>query len=152
MTLPGKELKPYLNKKTGYLCVTLSKNGKETGFPIHRLVLEAFIGPCPPGMECRHFPDRTKTNNRLSNLQWGTVKENAEDRIIHGTTKNRKDYSTVPRGETHPFAKLSDADVETIRKEMAENPYRGQGRALAKRFHVSEATICDIRYNRIRKG
>lgn len=55
---------------------------------VHRLVLEAFVGPCPPGMECRHFPDRDPTNNRLDNLSWATRKQNMEDKASHGT--NRK--------------------------------------------------------------
>lgn len=30
---------------------------------VHRLVLEAFVGPCPPGMECRHLDgDRKRVN------------------------------------------------------------------------------------------
>ena len=36
-------------------------------------------------MECRHFPDRSRKNNRLNNLQWGTPLENAADKDIHGT-------------------------------------------------------------------
>ncbi len=51
---------------------------------IHRLVLEAFVGPCPEGMECRHL-DGDGTNNRLENLAWGTPKENSADRRRHGT-------------------------------------------------------------------
>lgn len=51
---------------------------------VHRLVLEAFIGPCPSGMECRHL-DGNPSNNRLENLLWGTPLENANDRRRHGT-------------------------------------------------------------------
>lgn len=52
----------------------------------HRLVLEAFIGPCPEGMECRHL-DGDAGNNRLENLAWGTPIENGEDKVRHGTMK-----------------------------------------------------------------
>ncbi len=61
---------------------------------VHRLVLEAFVGPCPEGKECRHFPDRTRTNNRLENLSWGSHRRNCKDKRIHGTSaagvKNNK--------------------------------------------------------------
>jgi hypothetical protein len=52
----------------------------------HALVLMTFVGPCPPGMEARHFPDRKGTNNALSNLSWGTKLQNANDRRIHNTS------------------------------------------------------------------
>lgn len=72
---------------------------------VHRLVLEAFVGPCPIGMEARHFPDRDTTNYRLDNLRWDTRKNNHADKIAHGTDN---------RGERHNMAKLNAADVECI--------------------------------------
>ncbi len=81
--LRGKILKPILWE--GYLSANLNKQGKSQRFGIHRLVLLAFVGPCPDSMECRHFPDRDRSNNKLENLQWGTPKENQHDRIEHGT-------------------------------------------------------------------
>lgn len=51
---------------------------------VHRLVLSAFSGPAPAGMECRHL-DGTRDNNAIANLKWGTRKENAADRLRHGT-------------------------------------------------------------------
>lgn len=51
---------------------------------VHRLVLETFKGPCPPGMTCRHL-DRDRTNNRLSNLKWGTSEEQKADMRKHDT-------------------------------------------------------------------
>ncbi len=42
---------------------------------VHRLVLEAFIGPCPTGMEGCHKDDDTD-NNHVENLFWGTHLEN----------------------------------------------------------------------------
>lgn len=51
---------------------------------MHELVLTAHVGPCPPGMECRHL-DGDEKNNALSNLVWGTPPEQALDRVRHGT-------------------------------------------------------------------
>lgn len=50
---------------------------------VHRLVLEAFIGTRPKEMVCRHL-DGNSLNNDLSNLKWGTKKENAQDCVKHG--------------------------------------------------------------------
>ena len=52
---------------------------------VHRLVLEAFVGPCPEGMECCHG-DGNGCNNRLENLRWDTPRNNHRDKRTHGTT------------------------------------------------------------------
>ena len=58
---------------------------------VHRLVLEAFVGPCPEGYETRHR-NGDKTDNRLLNLMWGTRSDNRLDNVEHGTHKEaRKD-------------------------------------------------------------
>jgi HNH endonuclease len=77
-----KQLRPY-RSKTGYLSVTLWTNRVPTRKFVHRLVLEAFVGPCPTGLECRHL-DGDPSNNRLDNLRWGTRLENVADTIRHG--------------------------------------------------------------------
>lgn len=59
----------------GYVLVSINKKLRA----VHRLVLEAFVGPCPPDMEARHVLVRDKSNNRLENLAWGTRFENAQD-------------------------------------------------------------------------
>ena len=65
--------------------VILQAMGKKRHAFVQWLVLEAFVGPCPDGMECRHFPDRDPTNNRLDNVRWGTAQENSDDKKVHGT-------------------------------------------------------------------
>lgn len=49
----------------------------------HRLAALAFLGPCPPGCEVRH-KDGDRNNPRVSNLEYGTHADNAEDTIRHG--------------------------------------------------------------------
>lgn len=49
----------------------------------HRLVLLAFVGPCPAGHEAMHLsgvPD----DNRLSNLRWGTKSDNIKQAWADG--------------------------------------------------------------------
>ncbi|WP_052459590.1 HNH endonuclease [Tessaracoccus massiliensis] len=50
---------------------------------VHRLVLEAFIGPCPAGHECCHRND-DPSDNRVENLYWGTRADNMLDRVANG--------------------------------------------------------------------
>ena len=50
-----------------------------------RVVLEAFVGPPPPGTECRHLNGDYR-DNRVQNLAWGTHTENMQDCIRHGRT------------------------------------------------------------------
>jgi hypothetical protein len=71
------------HRRGGYLMVALTVQDKTTKVFVHRLVLDAFVGRCPEGQQCRHL-DGDPTNNHLSNLAWGTAAENATDRDIHG--------------------------------------------------------------------
>ena len=60
----------------GYRRINLIGDKKgHTTVRVHRLVCEAFHGPCPDGMEVLHADDM-KTNNHASNLSWGTRQQN----------------------------------------------------------------------------
>ena len=50
----------------------------------HQLVAWTYIGPRPEGMQVLHYDDNP-THNHISNLSYGTPKENAADKI-----RNRK--------------------------------------------------------------
>ena len=77
----GRILRPAKNSG-GYFCVVLCSGGQTCLRAIHRLVLETYRSDCPAGMECRHL-DGNKENNYISNLCWGTRKENTQDREKH---------------------------------------------------------------------
>lgn len=68
----------------GYPYVTLSRDGRATTVKVHTLVLRAFTGPPPEGMEARHLDD-DPANPRWSNLVWGTRSENILDQVLRGT-------------------------------------------------------------------
>lgn len=74
----------------GYACVSL-RNGGETGkyFGVHQLVMLAFEGPCPEGMEVRHG-DGVRTHNWWTNLSYGTKGDNQRDSVEHGTHANAR--------------------------------------------------------------
>lgn len=108
----------------GYQQVNIMTGGRRIAVKIHRAVLEAFVGPCPAGMECRHR-DNNPSNNHLTNLAWGTPVENAADRAAHGTQQ---------RGTGVPSAVLTEAGVTALRQARANGSTLDQ---LAARFGVS---------------
>lgn len=74
----------------GYLMVTMTRaDGRPCSRTVHRLVADAFLGPCPDGMEVCHN-DGDKTNNAPANLRFDTKSANALDRVRHGTDRNAR--------------------------------------------------------------
>lgn len=122
----------------GYLLVGLSKNKKQITKRVNRLVLEAFVGECPRGMESCHN-NGVRDDNRLENLRWDTTKNNQKDRKMHGTDNV---------GERHGLSKLTKEEVLSI---------RGQKRAgakqidLAKAYNVSAMTVSLVVNNKVWK-
>lgn len=100
---PERILASKVASRGGYAVIGLcdpAKPDKIKQFRVHRLVLEAFVGPCPTEMEARHL-NGDRMDNRLENLRWGTKSENAYDKIRHGThTKTSRTH--CPR--RHPLA------------------------------------------------
>lgn len=78
--LRGRVLKGSSNAK-GYKRVYVGSRRERL---VHRLVLEAFVGPCPDGMEGCHNNGKAY-DNRLENLRWDTRSSNNLDKNIHGT-------------------------------------------------------------------
>jgi len=110
--------------KDGHLQMRLNRKSRY----IHRLILEAFIGPCPKGMECLHADDNP-ANNALTNISWGTRLKNMEDRSRNGR---------VPRGDNCSWSKVSEHDVPVIRKRAGD----GESLAvIAKDYNVTESAI-----------
>lgn len=136
--LRGRRLKPHPGNGQGtHLAVSLSKDGKVKRCQVHRLVLEAFVGPPPNGQECCHF-DGKHSNNLLANLRWGTRAENAGDMARHGSKK----------GEKHHGAKLTNAKVRRIRRAYADGAGISE---LAERYGVTHTTIGGVVRRRLWK-
>lgn len=64
-----------LPKKTGYLSVRLSKNGRVRDISVHRLVAEAFL-PNPNNLPCINHKDLNRKNNCVDNLEWCSYEYN----------------------------------------------------------------------------
>jgi hypothetical protein len=127
----GLLLKPRMSN-CGYARVALSKKRAYTHISIHRLVLLTFVGCPADNMECRHL-DGNRTNNRLSNLQWGTKLENAQDRISHGMQV---------RGARVAIAKLNDRKVQIVKWILARGVMSQQ--KIADLFGVAQTKISAI--------
>src|ERR1041385_1280355 len=107
-------LKPWVRK--GYAYVALSRDGHMNKRPVHQLVLEAFRGPCPAGLEGCH-ENGIKSDNRINNLRWDTHKANVDDQRKHGTLKLRRGNTGVQSPK-----KLTAEQVIEIRSKFI--PYR----------------------------
>lgn len=101
----GRLLKLTPDGECGHLYVSIGVDGVNYKVAAHRLVLLAFVGPAPDGMEACHN-NGVGSDNRASNLRWDTHYENNRDRVRHGT---------YARGEQHPMAKLTREQVEAMR-------------------------------------
>lgn len=92
----------------GYLRINLKRDGRRKSYAIHRLVMLAFVGECPPGMEVNH-KNGIRHDNRLENLEYVTPVENVQHAIHVLGDANR------PRGERIGNAKLTEKQVREIR-------------------------------------
>lgn len=137
MKLREHTMKWYLKKSRGKItCATVmlkDKNEKVAPVRVHRLVLEAFKGKCPDGMEGCHN-DGNSLNNNLSNLRWDTHLNNMKDSEKHGT----KTKPPISYGEKHHNTTLTIKDIIKIRSFKIE---RGIYTELARVYNCSSITI-----------
>lgn len=110
----------------GYIMFRLNRDGKQRLRSLHILVLEAFVGPRPPGLEGRHLDD-DKDNNQPANLEWGTRSQNMQDRVVHGLDG----ISKLTPETVHEVRRLLDLGV-TQRK-------------IAAQFHLNQSTVSNIK-------
>lgn len=87
----GRLLKPSNSDKYGHQSVHIGYEKKRVTVAVHKLVLLAFVGPCPNGMECCH-KNGIASDNRIENLRWDTHKNNNADRKLHGNYKTGKEH------------------------------------------------------------
>ena len=126
-----KELKPRVNKHTGYLFVGFWHQGKHHDSTVHSLVALAFLGH-PRGVigtktDCWqvNHRDGIKTNNQVNNLEWVKKLDN---------TKHAADLGLYHRKLTHQQAAeikhLLDKQIPVLQ--------------IAKRYSVDPNTIYNI--------
>jgi len=114
--------------RDGYLQVNLHAHGHDSTLLTHRLVLLAFVGPCPGGHEVNH-KNGIKIDNRLVNLEYVTHTRNMQHAAVAGWG---------PSGAGHPWAKITPEIVRLIRKLRSDGlTYR----AISAVVGVNESTI-----------
>ena len=121
----------------GYPRLTLSKPGLKRKVSVHRLVVEAFIGPVPNDMEINHI-NGIPADSRVENLEIVTKSYNQ----WHATHVLGKRHDV--RGSVHGQSKLTEADIPVIRR-LREEGIRNE--AIARQFGVSITTVSQI-FNR----
>lgn len=126
----GMILKPSV-VKGGYLRVGLiiNKGQPNKEFLVHRLIMLAFRGECPPKYEVNHINFK-RDDNRVENLEYCTKGQN----IKHSYDHDRRSAA----GMKHPRAKLTDNDVRAIRQARADGIH---GKVLAKQYDVTTSMI-----------
>lgn len=120
----------------GYHDVQLSKQNKAFHFLVHRLVLEAFIGPCPDGHQANH-KNGIKEDNRLKNLEWVTPSENYAHAYLNELINHK--------GTAGPNVKLCNEKVLEIRRLAKEGIKQ---RIIAEKFKIRQQSVSDIVHRR----
>lgn len=123
-TWSGRDLNLSLTTK-GYCVVRLSAPGKRKMARVHRLVADAFVDNPRALPEVNHI-DGNKQNNRASNLEWCTTRENA----VHAV-KNRLSKIT----------KLSDEEVQMARTRWRNG---ASTRSLARHFKIDPSSMRQV--------
>jgi len=120
-------LKP-IRRRHGHLSVNLARGGQKSSRFVHRLVLEAWVEACPPGLICCHN-DGDPSNNSVGNLRWDSYQSNSDDALLHGTRA---------RGSRCGATKLTEGEVIEIRRLKAEGVSTGE---LGRRYGVTRKNI-----------
>lgn len=92
-------------QKSGYENIKLSKNNTQVHKLVHRLVAEAFI-PNPDNLPEVNHKDKNVRNNKVSNLEWCTRKQNLED-----------SYSTMSSTRNYRKCNIIEINTNTIIKQ-----------------------------------
>lgn len=121
----GRVLKSRVSGRSRYAEVNLLGHS----FAVHQLVMLAWMGPPPEGMQVCHN-ERGHLDNRLDNLRYDTRPANEADKEKHGT---------LIWGERHHHAKLTEADVRAIRASSEASA------TLAARYGVTQRHIRGVR-------
>ena len=114
----------------GYLCGGLRRNGKTHTAFAHHAVAAAFIGERPEGAFVLHS-DGNKLNNTVSNLRYGTCKDNYWDSREHGG-------AYLPKLTNEAAYEIKNSGRTT--KELSEE------------FGVSRVMVSGIKYGKFWKN
>jgi predicted XRE-type DNA-binding protein len=118
--------------KDGYFRTALTKDNKKFMKTIHRLVAESFIKNTE-NKPCVNHINGVKTDNRIENLEWCTIKENNIHAIKLG-------LSFQHGGEKHHMSKLKENQV----LEIIQNKNNLTQKQLSEFYGISQTQISRI--------
>jgi hypothetical protein len=117
--------------RDGYPVATNGKGGKSRA---HRLSYRLFCGPTPHPLFVLHICGNAGCINP-HHLYLGDAAQNAKDREAHGKTA---------RGQGLPQTKLTEGDIQAIRKSA------DRVTDLALQYKISKSHVSNIRAGRVR--
>jgi hypothetical protein len=127
-------------RENGYCRTTY----KRKNWYVHRLAYSSFVGDIPDNHDVCHKCDNRKCCNP-AHLFVGTRKDNMDDARSKGRLSVGARHSeSVPKGEDCYFAKLTENEVQLIRR-MIVNKHKTK--EIASLFNVSPDNIRRIKRN-----
>jgi hypothetical protein len=133
--LKEKILKTHISK-TGYFVINLKINSKRKTFKLHRLIAYSFIEKIK-GKEYINHINGIKTDNRVENLEWVTIKENNYHAIKTGLKKDS--------GINNSRSKLNESDIVYIRNSNLKL------KELSNIYKIDASTISKIKLRKTYK-
>ena len=106
-----KEIKQQTDN-IGYKNVILSKNNKRKTKKVHRLVAETFIDNANNLPAVNHI-NGNKSDNKVSNLEWITYKDNSIHAVLNGLIKTKK-VLCIEKGKTYYSIHEAAKDTNTF--------------------------------------
>jgi len=112
-TTPCRRVRAETQEPNGYMQVRAMFDGRRHYAAAHRLVWHHVMGPIPDGMTINH-KNGVKHDNRPENLELATYSAQR----LHAIRELGAGHADV-RGERHPKAQTTAADVQTMRAMRA---------------------------------
>ena len=99
---------------------------------VHRIVAEVFI-PNPNHLPIVMHKNNIKSDNRVENLQWGTIKENTQQAVDDGLMVNAKGYEDSQSIPCDMYDTVTNKLLNTF----------GSIREAARETGINPCTICN---------
>jgi hypothetical protein len=119
--------------------VAVTRDGRSQSVSVHRLSYEWAHGPIPDGLLVCHTCDTPRCVNPR-HLWLGTHAENAADMDAKGRRNHRP-----MQGEAHPRARLSQKDIDEIRRRAATGENQG---VIARDFGINRSYVSRLHTRR----
>ena len=120
-----------------YRTIALSRDSHSRTFPVHHLVLTAFVGPRPSSEMHACHNNGIGTDNRLTNLRWDSPSANVADQVRHGTQVSARkthcpqghEYTAENTYVHHKKAGGTARSCRSCQKARQQKAQRNKGKA-----------------------